>query len=168
MTNHFALIDQRREAPATFIRSNGIYNQLRPMERLIQSEFKTVIQYQEDGGESLPENTLCHNLMMEITVKNGDVIKTGVSFIDIVLNNLLDEVGLFNFFEDGFIFATGIETMYVRYDEIRVVHACLRRAPLDSIKIALRERMMAKIDILKSITTNTSSTHTTNYSPSDD
>lgn len=168
MRNHFALIDHRREAPATFIRSNGIYNQLRPMERLVQSEFKTVIQYQEDGGENLPENTLAHNLYMDVYMINGNEATLMIAFVDIVSNNLYDEVGLFQFFEDGFICAKSVETMYFRYDEIQYINARLRRVPLEKIKEALDKRMESKNGILESLKSAASSQNIYHISPSDD
>lgn len=168
MTNHFALIDHRREAPATFIRSNGIYNQLRPMERLVQSEFKTVIQYQEDGGENLPNNSLANDLVLEIRMKDQVVVKICISFIEIISKNLLEEVGLFEFFEDGFVCAKSGCITYFRYDEIMYISAWLKRVPLEEIKDALNERMKAKNGILESIMTNHPSSSTINSSPSDD
>lgn len=168
MTNHFALIDHRREVPATFIRSNGIYNQLRPMERLVQSEFKTVIQYQEDGGKNLPNNSLANDLVLEIRMKDQVVVKICISFIDIISKNLLDEVGLFEFFEDGFVCAKSGCITYFRYDDIMYITARLKRVPLEEIKDALNERMKAKSSILQSIMTNHPSSSTINPSPSDD
>ena len=168
MTNHFALIDHRREAPATFLRSNGIYNQLRPMERLVQSEFKTVIQYQEDGGENLPNNSLANDLVLEIRMKDQVVAKICISFTDIISKNLLDEVGLFEFFEDGFVCAISGCITYFRYDDIMYITARLRQVPLEEIKCALRERMKEKNGILESIMTNQPSSTINNFSPSDD
>lgn len=168
MTNHFALIDHRREAPATFIRSNGIYNQLRPMERLVQSEFKTVIQYEKDGVESLPNNSLANDLVLEIRMKDQVVVKICISFTDIISKNLLDEVGLFGFFEDGFVCAKSGCITYFRYDDIMYITAWLKRVSLEEIKYALKERMKAKNGILESIMTNQPSSSINKPSPSDD
>lgn len=168
MTNLFALIDHRREAPATFIRSNGIYNQLRPMERLVQSEFKTIISYQEDGGVSLPDNSLANDLVLEIRMKEQVVVKMCTSFIEIISKNLLEEVGLFEFFEDGFICAKSGCITYFRYDEIMCITARLKRVPLEEIKEALKDRMKAKNGILESIMTNQPTSTINNSYPSDD
>lgn len=168
MTNHFALIDHCREVPATFLRANGIYNQLRPMERLIQSEFKTVIQYQEDGGESLPNNSLANDLVLEIRMKDQVVVKICISFTDILSKNLHDEVGLFEFFEDGFVCAKSGCITYFRYDDIMYLTAWLRQVPLEEIKDALKERMEVKNGILESIMTNQPSSSINNSSTSND
>lgn len=168
MTNHFAFIDHHRETPATFIRSNGIYNQLRPMERLVQSEFKTVIQYQEDGGESLPDNSLANDLVLEIRMKDQVVVKICISFIEIISKNLLEEVGLFEFFEDGFVCAKRGCITYFRYDDIMYITAWLRQVPLEEIKDALKERMEVKNGILESIMTNQPSSSINNSSTSND
>lgn len=168
MTNHFALIDHRREAPATFIRSNGIYNQLRPMERLVQSEFKTIISYQEDGGASLPDNSLANDLVLEIRMKDQVVVKMCISFTEIISKNLLDEVGLFEFFEDGFVCAKSGCITYFRYDDIMYITARLKRVPLEEIKEALKGRMKAKNGILESIMTNQPKSTINNSYSSDD
>lgn len=84
------------------------------------------------------------------------------------IKNLLDEVGLFEFFEDGFVCAKSGCITYFRYDDIMYITARLKRVPLEEIKEALKDRMKAKNDILESIMTNQPTSTINNSYPSDD
>lgn len=124
MRNHFIFIDENRSVPTGFERSNGIYNQLRPVEAFLKAEFQRVIKHRELRG---------HDLWMDVTFKGGRQTSVVFSFQQIIRYNLSDSLNLFEFFQDGFLCANHSCVRYFSYSEIE--HLCVTLTDITSLEI---------------------------------
>lgn len=131
MRSHFMFIDESRSVPAGFERSNGIYNQLRPVESFLQLEFRHVIKNNDLHG---------HDLWMDITFKGGRQSSIVFSFQQIIRYNLSERLKLFEFFQDGFTCANHSCIRYFNYNEIEQLTVTLTEVTSLEIESAMEDR----------------------------
>lgn len=131
MRSHFMFIDETISVPAGFERSNGIYNQLRPVEAFLQGEFQRVVKDKDLRG---------HDLWMDITFKGGRQSSIVFSFQQIIRYNLSETLKLFEFFQDGFTCANHSCIRYFNYNEIVQLTVTLTEVTSLEIESALEDR----------------------------
>lgn len=117
--------------PPEFQRSNGIYNQLRPVEAFLQGEFYRVVKDRDLHG---------HDLWMDVTFKGGRQLSVVFSFQQIIRYNLSYSLSLFEFFQDGFLCVNHSCYRYFNYSEIETLCVTLTEVTSLEIESALEDR----------------------------